>query len=251
MTLRDAWERNADAWLEWARAPGHDSYWRFHRDRFLALLPAPGRLTLDVGTGEGRLARDLKAGGHSVVGIDASPTLVRYARDADPSGDYRIADAGALPFDASAADLVVAFMSLMDVDDMPGAVREAARVLEPGGRLCIALVHPINSAGTFASQEPDSPFVIEESYFERRRYSDTVERDGLTMTFTSDHRPLEEFFAALESAGFLVERLCEIPDGTEPVTRPSQLRWRRVPLFVHIRAVKRAAAAEQIAARGG
>ena len=250
MTLRDAWERHADAWAAWARTPGHDTYWRFHRDRFLELLPPPGRLTLDVGTGEGRLARDLRARGHTVVAIDASPTLIRYAREADPNGDYRVADAAALPLADGAVDLVVAFMSLMDVDDMPGAVCEAARLLEPGGRFCIALVHPVNSAGKFASEEPDSPFVIRDSYFERRRYTDTIEREGLEMTFTSEHRPLADFFGALEAAGFLVERLREIPD-TGPLIRPGVARWRRIPLFVHIRAVKPATAAEEIAARGG
>jgi len=43
--LRQAWEENAAAWVEWARAPGHDSYWRFHRDLFLELGP----LTLSFG----------------------------------------------------------------------------------------------------------------------------------------------------------------------------------------------------------
>ena len=58
MSLRAAWERNALAWAQWARAPMHDSYWRFHRDQFLALLPPPRRLALDLGCGEGRLSRE-------------------------------------------------------------------------------------------------------------------------------------------------------------------------------------------------
>jgi hypothetical protein len=41
MDLREAWERNAADWVRWARKPGHDSYWRFHRDRFLDLVPLP------------------------------------------------------------------------------------------------------------------------------------------------------------------------------------------------------------------
>jgi len=31
--LLAAWERNAAAWLAWARTPGHDSYRQFHRDQ--------------------------------------------------------------------------------------------------------------------------------------------------------------------------------------------------------------------------
>src|SRR6185437_9434912 len=96
--LAAEWDRHAAQWIAWAREPGHDSYWRFNRDVFLELVPAPGRRTLDVGCGEGRLSRDLKARGHDVVGVDASPAMLAAARDADPSIDVHLADAAALPF---------------------------------------------------------------------------------------------------------------------------------------------------------
>src|SRR5207247_583948 len=82
VALSEFWEAQAEAWVHWARKPGHDSYWLFHRDRFLELLPPPGRLTVDVGCGEGRLSRHLKKLGHTVLAIDRSPTMVRYAREA-------------------------------------------------------------------------------------------------------------------------------------------------------------------------
>ncbi|MGI8829664.1 MAG: class I SAM-dependent methyltransferase [Candidatus Limnocylindria bacterium] len=234
MSLRDAWEAEARNWVAWARTPGHDSYWQFHRDRFLQILPPPKGLTLDIGCGEGRLPRDLKAREYEVIGVDASPTLIEHAREADPGGDYRVADAAHLPLADASVQLVTALLSLHDMDDMEGAVAEAARVLAPGGRLCAAVVHPINSGGKFESSAADAAFIIRDSYFEQRRYSDAIERDGLRMTFTSRHRPLEAYFAALESAGLLVERLVEVADTTEP---PGD-RWQRVPLFLHFRAVK-------------
>jgi len=234
--LGDFWEQRAGQWVRWAREPGHDSYWRFHRDRFLELLPPPGRLTVDVGCGEGRLARDLKALGHTLLAVDRSPTMVGHAREADPGLDVREADAAALPLDDGAADLVVSFMSLMNTDDLEAAVREAARALGPGGRYCLATTHPINTAGAFASREANAPFVIEGSYFERTQRELPVERDGLEMTFLDAHRPLEDYFRALEEAGLLVERLREIPDSTEAPVEESFLRWRRVPLFPHLRA---------------
>jgi SAM-dependent methyltransferase len=234
MTLRDAWDAEAKSWVAWARRPGHDTYWRFHRDRFLGVLPPPAGLTLDVGCGEGRLPRDLKARGYHVIGIDGSATLIEHAREADPEGDYRVADAASLPIANASVHLVTAFMSLHDIDDMEGAVAEAARVLVPGGRLCAAVVHPINSAGKFESSAADAAFVIRASYLEWRPYADMVERDGLRMTFSSVHRPLEAYFTALESVGLTVERLVEVADTTAP---PGD-RWQRVPLFLHLRAVK-------------
>jgi SAM-dependent methyltransferase len=225
--LRDNWERNAADWIRWAREPGHDSYWRFHREAFLELVPPPGRLTLDVGCGEGRVSRDLRQLGHRVVGVDGSETMVAAAREADPAGEYVVADAAALPFPDDDADLAVAFMSLMDVDDMPGAVREVARVLVPGGRLTLAVVHPINSGHVTDREHPDDNLVLVGDYFERRRYRDELERNGLRVTFESRHWTLQDYLEALLGAGFIVEALREVRDAEHP-------RWSRYPLFLHI-----------------
>ena len=48
----------------------------------------------------------------------------------------------------------------MDLDDMAGGIREIGRVLEPGGCLCICVLHPMAAAGHFDTREPDSPFTI-------------------------------------------------------------------------------------------
>jgi len=237
--LSEDWEASARDWVEWARRPGHDSYWRFHKEPFFALLPAPGKLTIDIGCGEGRVARDLKALGHNVVAVDVSPTMVEFAKAADPSMKVVVADAARLPFDDGAADLAIAFMSLQDVDDMPGAIQEAGRVLERGGTFCLSVVHPINSAGRFESLDADARFVIDNSYLEARRYQDLIERDGLRMTFSSRHWPLEAYFRALQRSGFLVEALTEPTENDESIgERPARARWQRLPLFLDLRARK-------------
>jgi SAM-dependent methyltransferase len=230
MNLRDSWERHAADWIRWAREPGHDSYWRFHREPFLGLVPRPGRLTLDVGCGEGRVSRDLRQLGHRVIGVDASKTMVEAAREADFDGEYVVGNAAALPFPDGHADLVVAFMSLMDVDDMPGGVRELARVLEPGGRLVLAVVHPINSAHELDREHPEDNLVLVRDYFDRRRYADVIERDGLRMTFESRHWTFQDYFEAIIGTGLRVEAVREVADPDHP-------RWSRYPLFLHIRAV--------------
>src|SRR5919201_12393 len=169
--LRAAWVEHASEFIAWAQRPGHDSYWRFHRDQFLELVPPPGRRTLDLGCGEGRLSRDL----------------------------------------------------------------------EPGGRLCIAIVHPINSAGEFRGGDPGSPFVIAASYLDRSYYADDIARDGLEITFVSAHRPLQAYTDAITGAGLLIDRLREPSVPDEAIVTPRNRRWQRLSLFLHLRAVKPAA----------
>jgi SAM-dependent methyltransferase len=237
-SLQDLWDAHAMEFVAWARKPGHDSYWRFHRDQFLPFLPPPGKRTLDIGCGEGRVSRDLAALGHTLECVDGSPTMVKIFRESSPDIPVHHADAAALPFPDAYADLAIMFMSIQDIDDYEGAIREAARVLVPSGRLVIATVHPLNSAGTFDTEAADSPFTIRGSYLDAHRNADEVERDGLSMTFHSEHRPLEAYFRALAAAGFVVESLREtrVPDAA--AESPASKRWQRIPLFLHLHARK-------------
>jgi SAM-dependent methyltransferase len=233
-----SWEWQAGSWVRWARTPGHDSYWHFRDAFFDAIVPAPGRRTLELGCGEGRVTRDLTQRGHQVVALDISTTLVTAASAADPFGVYVLGDAAALPFADGSFDLVVAYNSLMDVDDMPAAVSEASRVLEPGGRLSVCVTHPTADAGKFESKDPEAPFVIPGSYLGRHRIEEPFERDGLQITFIGWRYSLEEYARALEDGGLLIERLREPPAPPALAARPGFERWQRLPNFLHLRAVK-------------
>lgn len=228
------WEEQADDWIAWARLP-NDAYW-FYREAFFELVPAPGGRALEVGCGEGRVARDVAARGHDVVAVDSSPTLIGAARQADPGGEYRLADAAALPFDDESFGLAVAYNSLMDMDDMEGAVREVSRVLRPGGRFCICVTHPVNDAGRFEHDRPGAAFLVD-VYRGRRRYDETFELDGRTMHFLSWCYPLESYTRALEDAGFLIEAFRE-PAVDKSSVSPRGERRLRIPNFLFIRALK-------------
>jgi len=225
-SLSEAWERNAPDWARWTRVSGHDVYHeQLNWPAFRELLPPPGRQTLDVGCGEGRGGRALSTDGHRVVGIDSSPTLLGLAREAGGYEQLVCGDAAALPWEAATFDLAIAYMSLQDVDDLRGAVGEIARVLEPGGRLCLAIVHPLN-------RPPEAL----EDYFEEHRFAESFERDGLSMTFESIDRPLEAYTRTLANAGFLIEQLRE-PRPTEAARdrAPRLAKAARRPYFLHIR----------------
>jgi SAM-dependent methyltransferase len=238
--MRDGWEAEAGKWAEFTRTPGHDSS---HDDINLPalrdLLPEPGKRTLDLGCGEGRLSRFLRSLDHRVAGADASPIMVRLAVGHPDHEPAVLADAAALPFRDAAFDLVVAYMCLHDMDRMPQAVAEAARVLERGGRLCASIPHPINSAGTFQGRDGDAPFLIEGSYLDAAPADWVADRGGIQLTFHSEHRPIEAYSRALEAAGLLIEGIRETraPEAVVAAS-PGERRWQRIPLFLHVRAVK-------------
>jgi SAM-dependent methyltransferase len=238
--MRQGWDSEAQNWVRFARTPGHDhSHDETNMPALLDLLPAPGRATLDVACGEGRVARQLRLLGHQVVGIDASPAMVQAAGGHRGTPPVVLADAAELPFRDGAFDLAVAYMCLHDIDDMPLAILEIARVLGPSGRLCAAIPHPINTAGSFQSRDADAPFVISASYLQTASLRMVADHGGIRLTFHSEHRPLESYTRALEASGLLIEAIREVrpPDhlaGQDPAAR----RWQRIPLFLQLLAIK-------------
>jgi SAM-dependent methyltransferase len=147
---REAWESEATAWIAFTRTPGHDAwYLQLNLPRFLEILPPPPRLVVDIGCGEGRLGAELSRRGYDVVGVDSSAPLVR-APAQHPSPVIQ-ADAARLPLRCSITDTATLFMSLQDTDDLDGAVREAGRIVRSGGRVCISVLHPLNTSGRFTT----------------------------------------------------------------------------------------------------
>lgn len=99
-----------------------------------AFGPLPCRV-LDLGCGAGFLSNYLAEHGHTVTGIDmtAESLAVAQAHDQTRSVHYQLADAGALPFERGAFDVVCATDLLQRVDDPDRVIAEASRVLAPGG----------------------------------------------------------------------------------------------------------------------
>jgi SAM-dependent methyltransferase len=231
---RAHWTRFAAEWIAWARAPGHDDFWSY-RDAFVEFVGAGKGAALDIGCGEGRISRELKALGYQMTASDAVTKLVSAAKDWESAHEYAVAGAAELPFADASFDLAIAYNVLMDVEDVPAALSEARRVLKADGTLVISIVHPIFDHGRFEGDGPDAPFVTEGSYFGCQRFESAPERDGLTMHFAGWPQPLEAYVDALAAAGFAVTALREPQpklDGTDERLR----RFERVPLFLWLKA---------------
>ena len=233
-----SWEDEARNWIAWTRVDAFPLY----APQFLEeIVPPAAGLALEVGCGEGRVVRAMAARGHRVVGLDGSATLIQHARTQDDQSSYIRGDATALPFADRMFAAIVAYNSLQTMaqaSDMVRAVAEASRVLTDGGHLCVCAAHPMTDAGRLTNERGD--LSIAGSYFEQRRVEDTVTRDGVSLTCFGWTYTTEDYARAIEDAGLVIDRLRE----PEPVDvgekgRAASDVWRRVPLFLFIRARKR------------
>ena len=228
------WSRIAAEWTASARAPNHDAFWAY-RASLVAFIGQGVGDALDVGCGEGRVSRVLKDCGYRVTAVDPVEQLISAAEQAGSAAAYKIAAAADLPFKNCSFDLAVAYNVLMDVDDVPAALKEVRRVLRPSGTLVISIVHPFADRGRFAGPQANAPFVLQKSYFGRERFEGTEVRDGLQMHFAGWSQPLESYMAALESAELAVTSLREpVPDTGDKGSHME--RWNKVPLFLWLKA---------------
>ncbi len=143
MTHRDpdenGWASSAAAWITANQDGGDFSREHVLDGPMLARARAMDRgQALDVGCGEGRFCRMLAAQGFQTTGLDPVPAMLDAARAQDTNATYVDGFAEALPFDDNAFDLVVSYLSLIDIDDAETAIAEMARVLRPGGRILVA-----------------------------------------------------------------------------------------------------------------
>ena len=92
---REHWAQFAKEWIGWAGTPGHDAFWSF-RNAFIAYIGNGPGAALEVGCGEGRVSRELKALGYTVTATDAVAEMVDAARLADSADHYANAPASKL-----------------------------------------------------------------------------------------------------------------------------------------------------------
>jgi ubiquinone/menaquinone biosynthesis C-methylase UbiE len=183
------------------------------RPAVLALCePVTGRSVLDLGCGEGYCSRYLRQqGAGEVIGLDLSAGMVAAAlaqEQCEPLGiRYVQGDARDLSrFSGQTFDLVLSsFMfNYLDIAGMEACMREVARVLRPGGRLVFAVPHP---ALPFL-HPAETPYYFEVTaagYFSARdgHFSGCVwRRDGTPLELQLRHKILEDYFQALQAAGF-------------------------------------------------
>jgi len=165
--------------------------------------------------------------GVKAVGIDPTPALLARATALDPDGDYREGRAEMLDFEDGAFDLVVSYLTLIDIPDIRAAIAEMVRVLRPGGRLLIANLTSFNTAGLgglgWIRTAGGKPAYALDRYLEERAAWMT----WAGIRIRNWHRPLETYMSLLLAQGLILQHFAEpAPHGGDPAIVE---KYRRAP----------------------
>jgi SAM-dependent methyltransferase len=228
--MANGWEESASAWIaEMATSGDYSREFVLDAPMLERVRAGSFQRALDVGCGEGRFCRMLRGLDIATVGIDPTAALIERARELDPSGDYRIGNAEAIDAADAAFDLVVAYLSLIDIPNVTIAIAEMVRVLRPGGSLLIANHNGFATAAVGGGWSRDAIgkriFRIDHYLTERAEWA-----KWRGIRIQNWHRPLRMYMSLLIEQGLILRYFDEpAPNGGDPAKAD---RYRRVPLFL-------------------
>lgn len=210
MTDSELWEDHADWWQTEFTEGADPEYVEQILPLAVRLLAGYERI-LDLGAGEGQIARLAAEAGSEVVGVDPTWSQMREAQHRGGGPRYAQAGAAELPFDSDAFDAVVACLVFEHIEELDSAVDEVARVLRPGGRFAFFLNHPLlQTPGSgwiddHVMDPPDQYWRVGE-YLHETSIVEEVRKD-VFIPFV--HRPLSRYINALSQRGLLVHEFIE------------------------------------------
>ena len=249
---RTSWDPVADWYDGWMGEGGSEHHRRLAVPAVIELLdPQPGEEILDVGAGQGVLAKPVAEAQARYTGVDLSDRLLRYARKHHSHrGRFIRGDARRLSelpdLEQGRFDGVVFLLSIQNMDPLRAVLRSAAWALKTGGRLVMLLTHPCFRVPRQSGWGWDEGRKLQYRRVDRYLTPLSVPKKpyrghqkGVTLDF---HRPLQDYVNGLADCGLAIDCIIEIPThkacASGPRARAANAANREVPLFLGLRAIK-------------
>lgn len=204
------WEKHAQWWID-GFTNGVDPEYEEQIIPLAVSELSAFRNIVDVGCGDGQIARALAALGCNVLGIDPTPLHIEIAQQRGGGPVYELGSATAIPVPDESQDAVVACLVFEHIDEVDAAIAEVARVLKPGGRFSFFLNHPLlqtPGSGWIDDHMIDPP----EQYWRIGPYlveSESIEEVERGVHIRFVHRPLSRYVNALLDNGLVLQRMVE------------------------------------------
>lgn len=203
-----------------------------------ALLPnVVGLRVVDLGCGDGRLARNLGANGaREVIGVEPSKRMLQRAQEDTNGGSIRFLNEFAedVDFEAGSVDLAVSSLALHYVADLGALMMTIASWLRPRGCLVVTMEHPIMTAA--GGRVTDAGVLVDEYASEGQRST-----RWFVPGVVKYHRTFESIVSSVIGSGLVLEELREpFPSAVAVTRQPSLALHLRRPALLAIRARKAA-----------
>ncbi|MEM6473002.1 MAG: class I SAM-dependent methyltransferase [Planctomycetota bacterium] len=221
------WIDSAGAWIT---DQGSDGDWSRRAILDPALEPIiaeiNGKEVLDLGCGEGRYARVLKGKGALVTGVDPVPEFIQRARSLDAESTYEVGTAESIPFVDASFDVLLCYLSIIDIADLTAASKEITRVLRDGGQLIVVTIS--NLASTTSSWVKDGEGKKIYRTVDRYMEQFALDLEWRGIRISNYHRPLSYTLGLFLDEGYVLTKFIEpLPDRSDPNFEDE----RRVPTF--------------------
>ena len=196
---------------------------------------------LDLGCGDGQIARALAENGAEVLGVDPTQLHIDIATQRGGGPQYALGGATDIPAPDNSFDAVVACLVFEHIDQLEEAMAEVARVLKPGGQFSFFLNHPLlqtPGSGWIDDHIIDPP----EQYWRIGPYlveTETIEEVEKDVFIRFVHRPLSRYINALIANGLSIERMVEPSPPPGFLARaPEYALAHTVPRLLYLRSSK-------------
>lgn len=227
----NGWDESAGAWIEFVRKGDSNRVHVLDEPMLRRCGDVAGLHVVDIGCGEGRFCRMLAEGGAHVTGIDPTWALIAAARESHSDGEYVEARGECVPLGDGCADLVVSYLSLIDIPDFRAAIAEMVRIAKPGGRLVAANLNSFTTAAGKGWRKDDQGRKLDfpvDRYCEER--ADRVQWAGISID--NWHRPFDAYMQAFLSHGLRLTHFEEPrPTAAAIQERPDLAEHLRVSNF--------------------
>ena len=240
MSDNGLWDEHAQWWIDGFTNGADPEY--VEQIIPLAVEELAGRVkVLDLGCGDGQIARALAAQGADVVGVDPTQLHIDVAIERGGGPTYLLGGATQIPAPDNSFDAVVACLVFEHIDQMDEAMTEVARVLKPQGQFSFFLNHPLlqtPGSGWIDDHIIDPP----EQYWRIGPYlveTESIEEVEKDVYIRFIHRPLSRYINALIANGMTIERMVEpSPPAGFLARAPEYALAHTVPRLLYLRSTK-------------
>src|SRR3989344_4798103 len=242
-TSSTSWGPVAD-WYEGHLASGDTYHERVILPNLLRLLgDVKGKKVLDLACGTGYFSKKIAEAGASVTGTDVSPELIAKAKQNALEANFVVTPAHDLhELKHISFDAVINILAIDNIAEVPGMLRECARLLKNGGAMHIVFNHPVirihgNSSWGF-DQKRGVQYRRLDKYMSESKVKIAMHPGLNSQSTTTFHRSFQYYFKKFREVGFVVSNLEEWVSDKQsepgPRQRAEDQSRKEFPLFLYL-----------------